>query len=556
MELSNALNEIESYDVRYLPVLRAYLEKLDIPGIIDRCLDCKMHFNPGRVVMGLILDVLTGRTPLFRIKDFFEHQDIKLVIGKNLPLHAFGDHNIGRVLERLFEYGTMKIFTEISIQAAKIFHLDMSFVHEDTTSVSVWGEYTHSDTSRGVTINHGHSKDHRPDLKQFIFSLLCVEKSIPIFGKIENGNESDKTINRNILSHIAEYMSKHGVGKNGFIYVADSALVTNGNLKILGALNEEENVAFISRLPENYKECSRVIEEAIHSDAWTFIGRLSTERSRQNRPTALYRGCDLKVTLDGKLYRAVVIHSDFMDKRKKKRIDRELKRDKSELEKMCKEVGKIEFECEQNAQSFIRTQTEGKYHILQWTVEKKEILKRGRPKKDKKEINRIYYRLKGSVIPNDKLIEGLREKSGCFILLTNIGQEKRTPKEILQIYKEQYGVEQNFGFLKDPLIVNDLFLKKPERIEALGLILLLALLVWRLIERDIRQFINHKDITITGWEGKQTKNPTTFMMTTKFCSVHVLKLGNKRWLSRKLTPVQKEYLGVMGLDEEIFIKTA
>jgi transposase len=63
-------------------------------------------------------------------------------------------------------------------------------------------------------------------------------------------------------------------------------------------------------------------------------------------------------------------------------------------------------------------------------------------------------------------------------------------RDILTIYKDQHGTEQNYGFLKDPVIVNSLFLKKPERIEALGLILLLALLLWRLMERTMRQHVD------------------------------------------------------------------
>ncbi len=151
------------------------------------------------------------------------------------------------------------------------------------------------------------------------------------------------------------------------------------------------------------------------------------------------------------------------------------------------------------------------------------------------------------------MIEKLREKAGCFVLLINIPQREYTGKSILQTYKEQNGIEQNFGFVKDLLIVNDLFLKKPERIEALGLVLIIALLVWRLIERNMRKFIRERDITIVGWDNKPPSNPTTFMMTTKFCSVHILKLGKTRFLARKLKPVQKEYLEVMGLREEIFV---
>ena len=126
------------------------------------------------------------------------------------------------------------------------------------------------------------------------------------------------------------------------------------------------------------------------------------------------------------------------------------------------------------------------------------------------------------------------------------------PGDILRIYKEQHGIEKNFGFLKDPLIVNDLFLKKTERIEALGFILVISLLIWRLVERCLRGYIKEKNITITGWDKKQTGRPTTFMMTTKFCSVHTLKKGDIRWLSRKISDVQRQYLDALGLSEEIF----
>ena len=78
------------------------------------------------------------------------------------------------------------------------------------------------------------------------------------------------------------------------------------------------------------------------------------------------------------------------------------------------------------------------------------------------------------------------------MLISNVSDDKYSATEILKIYKEQYGIEKNFGFLKDPLIVNDLFLKKPERIEALGFILVLSLLVWRLIERCTRKYIKEK----------------------------------------------------------------
>ena len=89
-----------------------------------------------------------------------------------------------------------------------------------------------------------------------------------------------------------------------------------------------------------------------------------------------------------------------------------------------------------------------------------------------------------------------------------------TGAELLQAYKEQYGIEKNFSFLKDPLIVNDIFLKKPERIEVLGTILLISLMIWNLIEHTLRLHIKECEVSLPGWDKKPTKRPTTFMMST------------------------------------------
>ncbi len=152
--------DINSYDVRHLPIIRKYLEKMKIPVIIDHALDCKMGQSPGRVVMGLIADIFSGRSPLYRVKEFFEHQDINTVIGADISRNAFsafGDTNVGRILDRLFDYGTEKLFTNISIEAVKQFDINLKHIHEDTTSVNVWGEYKYSKIQDGVTITHGHS---------------------------------------------------------------------------------------------------------------------------------------------------------------------------------------------------------------------------------------------------------------------------------------------------------------------------------------------------------------------------------------------------------------
>ena len=97
------------------------------------------------------------------------------------------------------------------------------------------------------------------------------------------------------------------------------------------------------------------------------------------------------------------------------------------------------------------------------------------------------------------------------------------------------------------MIVNSLFLKKPERIEALGLVLLLALLIWRLMERAMRRHVDSTSTPLPGWDKKATERPTSFMMVTKFVGVIVVKLGNHRQLARPLSVVQQQYLTALDV---------
>ncbi len=97
------------------------------------------------------------------------------------------------------------------------------------------------------------------------------------------------------------------------------------------------------------------------------------------------------------------------------------------------------------------------------------------------------------------------------------------------------------------MIVNSLFLKKPERIEALGLILLLALLLWRLMERAMRTYVTTTKTPLTGWDKQATERPTAFMMVTKFAGVIVLKCGDHRQLTRPLWAVQHQYLSALDV---------
>ena len=149
----------------------------------------------------------------------------------------------------------------------------------------------------------------------------------------------------------------------------------------------------------------------------------------------------------------------------------------------------------------------------------------------------------------------LKEKAGCFVLLSNVSVEAKSTVEILKTYKEQDGIEKNFGFLKDPLIVNDVFLKKPSRIEALGLVLVLSLLLSRLMERAMRSKVSEEDLSLQGLNKSPTKKPTTNMIVHIFNSVAVGIRNGKRFLIYPFNKAQFAYLSALGVNPDVYTKS-
>jgi transposase len=296
--------DIEAQQVDHLPIIKTFADDLDLVETVNRLVPTQMEVKPGIVVLGLVLDTLTGRSPLYRLVEFYEGRDTELLLGERVPASTFNDDTVGRVLDLLFEAGTQQIFSELAMKAVRKNGISTRAVHFDTTSVSVHGEYRVDETLPPFEIVEGYSKDHRPDLKQFLISTLCVGDKIPIFGKNEDGNRSDKEINNTILSQISEHMARFGVEEKAFIYIADSALVTPKNLEELGDVQP-----FITRLPASYGECGRAIADAIRADQWEELGQLSRTKPTANRPAALYRVAETTVTLYDVTYRAVVVHS-------------------------------------------------------------------------------------------------------------------------------------------------------------------------------------------------------------------------------------------------------
>lgn len=541
---------IKAFEVKHLPIISAFAQKLGIVEEIDKRIQGEMEISPGRVVLAMILDALSGRSPLFRLHEFFENKDTELLLGEQIDPQKLSDWTLGRVLDRLYEHGTNKILSAIAVRACNLAQIQDSYVHFDTTSLRVWGDFDPNEDDPFL-VTHGYSKDKRPDLRQFIVSMLSVKGGLPVRYSCEDGNQSDRTTSNDILQKISTFLSDHAFpGMKALI--ADSALVTADNMPLL------KTIPCITRLPATYCEHDRAINEAVTRKKWKELGTLAEGEGSKKRPLAFYHACETKVKLYGHSYRAVVYHSSVHDARRLKRIERQVARDKKKVGKSCVTLQKREFFCLPDANKAAAEIKDGSFHAVTTTIRQRPVYRRGRPPQGRERVPvSSRYVIECTITPKEETREQHTQQAGCFILLAHkIPKSKKAggldSRGVLQAYKEQSGIEEGFRFLKDPMILDSLYLDRPHRIEALGLILVISLLMWRLLQYLLRQSITETGERIEGWKGKPTEKPTTFMMTTKFASITIVVVNNVRYLNEKLTAAQHGYLKHLGLSQTIF----
>jgi transposase len=550
---------ISGGQVYHLPIVKAFADRIDLVGTINRLVDSEAEVDPGTLTLALVEDALSGRHPLYRVREFFEGKDLELLLGKPVALDSLSDDNFGRLLDRLYQANTSRLLSALAVNAFGAFGTPTPHIHFDTTSVSLYGAYDppEDEPAPPFQITHGFSKDRRPDLKQFLVSLLCVGGTLPSFSKLEDGNASDKAVNHAVLATISQKLAEVGIRSEAAIYIADSALVTEANLEQMGS-----TTLFITRLPATYAEHDRVVRQAVAADQWTDFGPLARTPAPATRPPASYRGYETTLTLYGSTYRALVVHSTSHDRRRQKRLDRQLAKERKALQARADQLAKTDFACRPDAEAAaeqLRREPRS-FYDLDVVLEERPRYARGRPKADgTRTLRQMRYGVRASLVERPQAIASARQQAGCFVLLTNVPPEgpEGSPipydgRQLLVAYKDQHGIEKNFGFLKDPAIVNAIFLKRPERIEALGFILVVSLLLWRLIEAQMRRHVADTGSKLPGWDNKPTDRPTTFMLTTKFESTTVFTAAGRRFFGHPLSQTQHAFLRALGLTAAVF----
>jgi transposase len=186
----------------------------------------------------------------------------------------------------------------------------------------------------------------------------------------------------------------------------------------------------------------------------------------------------------------VIVYTSASQKLAQASLQRQVKRAQAEWEKKCWHLGNRRFACETDAQTAMEREKKSQpawrdiHHEL---VAHARHVGRGRPRK-KDSLLKEEWQIVATVTINQERVKQEAIRSACWIVGTNILEDAELSDHALTTtYKERGGVERGFRFLKDPLLLaSSVFVKKPERIMALSLIMVLCLLVYRLAEFRLR----------------------------------------------------------------------
>jgi len=167
--------DIEAQQVDHLLIMKSFADDLELAATVNRLAPTQMEVKPGTIVLGLVLDTLSGRSPLYRLVEFFEGRDTEVLLGERVPASVFKDDTVGRVLDLLFETGTQRVFPELAMKALQRHRISTRTVHFDTTSVSVYGEYRVEEQAPPALRDHRRLQQGSPARPQAVLDLhpLC-----------------------------------------------------------------------------------------------------------------------------------------------------------------------------------------------------------------------------------------------------------------------------------------------------------------------------------------------------------------------------------------------
>lgn len=516
----------------HLGLVAGLCKEAGLSEVIDKRLpkvSAQSKVSNGTLLIAMILNGLgfVSRT-LHMYPEYFADKPTERLLGKGIQAEHINDDVMGRFLDALYESGVSEIYQALALKVIKYLSLECRSLNLDTTSFHLDGEYARDIDAKCIHITRGYSRDHRPDLNQVVLNLITENQAgIPLYMQACSGNANDmETFKKTVKAHVKSLKAAY---QNTYL-IGDAALYTQETIQTLA----EQGQLFITRVPQTLSEAKALIAQS-HSVSWTAL-------------EGGYAGAWFDADYGGVKQRWLLVKSTKAAARETHSLETKLNKATQACVKSFKALCKQRFACEQDAKAALKHWQE-KQPFIQ--VEEAQIIeeisraKRGWP--GTADEKKRAFRIQGCLATSLKQREEAKQTTGLFILSTNDLNDKLTMPFLLDEYKSQQAVERGFRFLKSPdFLTASLFLKKPERIEALLMIMTCSLMVYAALEHLIRRELVKTNLFFPDMKKKPSQRPTARWVFFCFQGIHVLAIKNQTELITNILDRHRAILDCMG----------
>ena len=515
-----------------LPVVAAFAGRLRIRDVIDGLcpVDDRSELTHGQVIEALVANRLTSPEPLVRVRDWAGGYAVEEVFG--LRPEQLNDDRVGRALDAIAPR-VDSIAGSVGAAAIKVFGIDVSRMHWDMTSMSLHGEYEQADEEYPAP-KFGHPKDRRPDLKQVQTGIAVTgDGGIPLFHRAYDGGAGEVAQVIPMMKALQQIATSRRL-----LIVGDSKLVSYDNLATMHA-DEVNFVAPASKVYVNAEALTGLdlaratrVDYVAARDQGKDPAKLGTWHVYEDTMTLT----DPKKKRPALTVRRVFVHSSARAQAAGSARATKLDRAADDLARLTRGLGCRHYP--DTAAVETRVAVIGKTRrvtaYLRTTT--------GTDTDTGKPTLTWHF--------DQQTIDAEAATDGWYALLTNLKADHADATQVLLHYKGQEAVERRYSTFKGPLAVAAIYLKDNRRITAMITVVCLALLIFSLIERQIRAALRTQDrTTVAGLYAGRPAIPTTRLIFQALAGMRLIPAtsGNLHTIPQP-TALQLEILELLDVN--------
>jgi len=546
-----------------LPLLNHFIERIGLEALLDRYVpsDARCAVPHARALGVLLRSIIVEREPIYRQHETV-HEFASGMFGVGTEeMEHLSDDRLGRALDRLFDADRAGLLTEVALAVGQRFGVRFEEFHNDATSISFCGSYRAASGRKirgrsAPVITYGHSKAHRPDLKQLLLILtLSADGNIPVAFRCGDGNASESR------SHLETWNTLRAVaGRSDFLYVADSKLCSRENMQEI----ERAGGRFITVMPRSRLE-DQEFRKWIQTNTpdWQCVWDRPNPRYSDGPRDCWYVW---RAPLpSAEVWSVVWVWSALLTLHQEARRRRNIAAATEQLTQLRQRLAgpkarlRGAADIDLKVKMIVETHHVGRYLKVNRTVREDYVYKqtrRGRPGPETayRKITKRRFDIEWST--DEQAIAYDHKSDGMYPLMTN--DRSLSPAQVLQAHKGQPMIEKRFEQIKTVHEIAPVLLKDEGRIEALFTLYFLALLVQALIERELRLAMKREHIEELPLypEQRQCAHPTTEQILRLYSLAERHKLiedgHTVQVFDVQLTDLQRQLLSLLGVPERAF----